>query len=105
MLIDGRRKKGSRSSDSLALDIYSTRTQISSAMNRPTPAAPAPPPPSDVGSASDLQQLTLDEIGKANTSAQIEGVTAGVAAGFVSGQIALRLLRLSKNAALLSGLV
>ncbi|KAK4047863.1 hypothetical protein OIO90_006024 [Microbotryomycetes sp. JL221] len=53
--------------------------------------------------ATDKPSILNDEVGKANRRAQ--GVVAGVAAGFLSGQATLRLFKQSRNASLLSGLI
>ncbi|KAK4050779.1 hypothetical protein OIV83_003200 [Microbotryomycetes sp. JL201] len=55
--------------------------------------------------ATDKPSILNDEVGKANRRAQIDGVVAGVAAGFISGQMTLRMFKQSRNASLLSGLL
>ncbi|KAM0790768.1 hypothetical protein ACM66B_004618 [Microbotryomycetes sp. NB124-2] len=55
--------------------------------------------------ATDKPSILNDEVGKANRRAQIDGVVAGVSAGFISGQMTLRVFKQSRNASLLSGLL
>ncbi|GAA5985997.1 hypothetical protein JCM10908_006365 [Rhodotorula pacifica] len=50
-------------------------------------------------------RLTVEEVGAANRRAQIDGVAAGTCAGFLGGFISTRLLRQSRNAGLLSGIL
>ncbi|GAA6031507.1 hypothetical protein JCM8097_006489 [Rhodosporidiobolus ruineniae] len=71
----------------------------SSSSSSPSPTSPAIPP-LDFNS-----KLSIDEIGKANTRAQIDGVAAGTCAGFLSGFMSTKLLKQSRNLGLLSGLI
>lgn len=52
-----------------------------------------------------LESLSIDDIGKANRSAQLDGVAAGACAFPLASLLSSRLFKQSKNVALLSGLL
>ncbi|GAA98936.1 uncharacterized protein L969DRAFT_95613 [Mixia osmundae IAM 14324] len=49
--------------------------------------------------------LSLEQIGKANRDAQLDGVLWGTGAGFLTAFIGLRMLKLSRNSSTLAGLL
>ncbi|CAD6581485.1 MAG: hypothetical protein CYPHOPRED_001587 [Cyphobasidiales sp. Tagirdzhanova-0007] len=54
--------------------------------------------------ASPRLSLSMDEIGRCNTAAQLEGTLYGTAAGFLGGFFSFRFLKQNKNISLFSGL-
>ncbi|KAI5478699.1 hypothetical protein MNV49_004726 [Pseudohyphozyma bogoriensis] len=52
-----------------------------------------------------IESLTIEEIGQANRSAQIDGLMAGASAGFLGSFLTTRLFKQSRNVGLLSGLL
>ena len=52
-----------------------------------------------------LESLTVEEIGQASRSAQIDGVGVGGLAGFLGGVMSLKVFKSTRNASLLSGLL
>ncbi|KAL8278798.1 hypothetical protein RQP46_008867 [Phenoliferia psychrophenolica] len=52
-----------------------------------------------------LESLTVEEIGEASRSAQIDGLGIGALTGFLGGLVTLKVFRQTRNTAMLSGLM
>ncbi|GAA5970819.1 hypothetical protein JCM3765_005576 [Sporobolomyces pararoseus] len=75
-------------------------------MSSPTSTLPSSSSPSPSTAQPERSyNLSLKEIGDANRRAQLDGVAAGTCAGFLSGFISTKGLRMSRNVGLLSGLL